>query len=739
MDLPPLSQRIASGLADADADQARRRAFEEFRPRLAEARPRYPDIQGRIRAIKAEALAHLDELVALAADRLRQNGCTVVEARDADAARAYILDLVRDGLLVKSKSNASKEIGIIEALETNGIRVVETDLGDRLNQLNHSYGGHIIAPAIQISRARVRELLSQLAGEMLPDDPEEMVKIARADLRSAFATAGYGLSGCNALAADSGTVCVVENEGNIRMVSTLPRVHIAIAPISKIVRTLEDALTVIQGASLFGTGQRIGTYASCISGPGGAGFGPAEVHVILIDNGRRRAVAEGFGEAFECINCGSCLNHCPVYAVIGDKYGIGTHLGGIGLLQGSFASGLSLTSHQGLSLCLNCRACVDPCPATIDTPGMHARLRERVPASARLPLPARMVLAMTARIPLLRAAGAAVYAAERLGLRRLATAALPRRLREMAPLLPPMPSPREMAPPPEEIAPIGAHRHTVAFFTGCVMSTWLAPITWATLRVLARSGCRIRIPRGQGCCGALHHHMGEGDAARDLARRVIDAMSGLDDCEAILTNSAGCGAAMKEYAELLHDDPAYAGRARDYAARVRDVHEFLAQALARDGWPETPAGPPLAGTPSRGHPGGRTQSGAGRQAGRQGAPIRQRAVYFDPCHLGIAQGIRREPRDLLRRIPGLDLVDAPRREACCGSAGIYNLVHPDVSARLADLLAQDLLAANPDLIVTSNPGCLLQARWGLARAGAAGRVQVVHVMELLDRATGARP
>jgi L-lactate dehydrogenase complex protein LldF len=706
VDLPPLSQRIAAGLADDTADHARRHAFDEFRPRLAAARPRYPDLQGRIRSIKSDALAHLDDLVALAVERLRRNGCTVVQAPDAAAARDHVLRVVTNGTLVKSKSNAAKEIGVIEALEDRGIRVVETDLGDRINQLNGTYGGHIIAPAIQITKERVRELFSQLAGQMLPDDPAEIVKVARADLRSAFATAGYGLSGCNALAADTGTICLVENEGNVRMLSTLPQVHIAVVPISKIVRTLEDALTVIQGASVFGTGQRLGVYASCISGPAPTdAFGPREVHVVLVDNGRRRAIAEGFAEAFACINCGSCLNHCPVYAVIGDKYGVTTHIGGIGLLQASFTRGLDLTAAQGLSLCLNCRACVDPCPVNIDTPGMHARLREHVPPPARLPGMARATLALVSRVPLLRATGTALYWAERLGLRALTTSLLPRRLREMAPLLPPMPHPREMAPPPEVIEPIGPHRRTIAFQTGCVMSTWLGPITWATLRVLARSGCRIRIPRAQGCCGALHHHMGEGAAARGLARRVINSLGGLDDCEAIVTNSAGCGTAMKEYAELLHDDPQFADTAKRFSERIRDVNEFLA----------------VSGTP------------------KMVVPISRRAVYFDPCHLGIAQGIRTEPRELLRRIPGLEVVEVRRREACCGSAGIYNLVHPDVSGRLADLLIEDLLAAHPDVIVTSNPGCLLQARWGLARAAAADRVQVVHVMELLDRATGTHP
>jgi L-lactate dehydrogenase complex protein LldF len=701
--LPPLSKRIAAGLADESADHARRQAFDAYRPRVAALRPRYPDLQEDIRAIKSDALAHLDELVRLATEQLRRNGCTVVVARTAAEARKHVLKVVRGGTLVKSKSNAAKELGLSEALEARGVQVIETDLGDRINQLNGTYGGHIIAPAIQISKERVRELFSELAGVMLPDDPEEIVKVAREDLRSAFAEAGYGISGGNALAADTGTVCLVENEGNIRMLSSLPPVHIAVVPITKIVRTLEEALTVIQGASVFGAAQRIGTYVSCISGPAPAeGFGPQEMHVVLVDNGRRRAIAQGFGEAFSCISCGSCLNHCPVYAVIGDKYGVTTHLGGIGILQASFTSGLRMTSAQGLSLCLNCRACVDPCPVNIDTPGMHARLRERVPAHKRLPPMARAVLGLVGRVSLMRASGRVLHRAERLGLRRIAERLLPRHLRELAPLLPPMPSPREMDPPPEVIEPIGPHRHTVAFFTGCVMSTWLAPINWATLRVLARSGCRIRVPRTQGCCGALHHHMGEGRQARAFARRVINAFNQLDDCEAVLTNSAGCGAAMKEYAELLHDDPVYAERARQYAARVRDVSEFLAV----------------------------------RGLAQAVAPIRQRAVYFDPCHLGIAQNISKEPRWLLRRIPGLEVVEAQRREACCGSAGIYNLIHPDVSGRLADLLVSDLLTVHPDLIVTSNPGCLLQARWGLARAGDGGRTQVVHLMELLDRATG---
>jgi iron-sulfur cluster protein len=702
--LPPLRKRIAAGLSDASADAVRRNVLQGLRPRLAAARPRYPDLQERVREIKMDALAHLDELVERATEQLKRNGCAVVVARTAADARKYILKVVGGGTLVKSKSNAAKEIGAVEALEARHVNVVETDLGDRINQLNGTYGGHIIAPAIQISTERVRELFSEVAGEVLPGDPEEIVKVAREDLRSAFASAGYGLSGGNALSAETGTVCVVENEGNIRMLSSLPDVYIAVVPITKIVRTLEEALTVIQGASVFGVAQRIGTYASCISGPAPAdGFGPREVHVVLVDNGRRRAVAEGFGEAFACINCGSCLDHCPVYAVIGDKYGVTTHIGGIGILQASFTSGLGLTSSQGLSLCLNCRACVDPCPARIDTPEMHARLRERLPAPKRLPLAARIVLGLTARVPMMRASGRLIHTAERLGVRQLAERLLPPNLKAAAPLLPPMPSPRQMARAPELLEPIGAPaRYTVAFFSGCVMSTWLAPINWATLRVLARAGCRIRVPASQGCCGALHHHMGEGRRARILARRVIDAFAGLDDCGSILTNSAGCGAALKEYGDLLRDDPAYAERARAFAARVRDVTEFLA----------------LRGT------------------GQAVTRIRMRAVYFDPCHLGIAQGVTKEPRWLLHRIPGLEVVEATRREACCGSAGIYNLVHPEVSGRLADLLTQDLCATNPDLIVTSNPGCLLQVRWGLARAGAAGRIQVLHLMELLDRATG---
>ena len=210
MKLPPLPQRIAAGLSDAAADAARREVFEGLRPRLAAARPRYPRLQETVRRIKMDALEHLEELTDLAADALRRNGCAVAVCGTAAEAREYILRVIGAGAVVKSKSNAAKEIGVVEALDRGGGRVVETDLGDRINQLNGTYGGHIIAPAVQIPKARVRELFSELAHQVLPDDPAEIVKVARADLRSAFAGAGYGLSGCNALAADTGAVCVVE-------------------------------------------------------------------------------------------------------------------------------------------------------------------------------------------------------------------------------------------------------------------------------------------------------------------------------------------------------------------------------------------------------------------------------------------------------------------------------------------------------------------------------------------------
>jgi glycolate oxidase iron-sulfur subunit len=253
-----------------------------------------------------------------------------------------------------------------------------------------------------------------------------------------------------------------------------------------------------------------------------------------------------------------------------------------------------------------------------------------------------------------------------------------------------------LVPTGQTWAPAGAVQRRVALFAGCVMSTAYAEIDRATARVLAANGCEVIAPPGQGCCGALHVHAGLLDDGRALMRRNVEAFE-RREVEAIVVNAAGCGAALKEYGHLLADDPAYAKRAAAVAAKVKDVAEYLAT---------LDLAPP----------------------GR----LDLRVTYQEPCHLVHAQGVKAQPRQLLRAIPGVQLVEMAESDLCCGSAGIYNLTNPGLSGDLRRRKVANALAAEPEVIVSANPGCMLQLQAGLADASSPVRVR--HLVELLDEA-----
>jgi glycolate oxidase iron-sulfur subunit len=275
-------------------------------------------------------------------------------------------------------------------------------------------------------------------------------------------------------------------------------------------------------------------------------------------------------------------------------------------------------------------------------------------------------------------------------------------MRSLLALAPPIRLADVLAETPEHTPAVGEPRLRVGLVTGCVQRAFFGDVNRATARVLSADGCDVVAPRKQGCCGALALHAGEAADARRFARALIQAFdaSGVDQ---VVVNAAGCGSAMKEYGHLLKDDPQWADRARAFAARVRDVSEVLAG-----------LDPP--------------------RAARR--PMHLRVAYHDACHLAHAQGVRREPRQVLASIPGVTIVPIAESELCCGSAGIFNLVQPEMAAELGRRKAARVADAVPDVVVTSNPGCILQLR---AAARARGDTYpVIHIVELLDRAT-ARP
>ncbi len=330
-------------------------------------------------AIKRHALQRLPELLEQAESALTANGARVLWAVDAEEANRHVLEIARRHdvqLVTKSKSMVTEEIGLNEALQEESFTVVETDLGEFIVQLDGGTPSHIVAPIVHKTKSNIRDTLMQQAGMPATDEVQEMTAYARRYLRQKFLQADMGISGGNFIIAETGTLCLVTNEGNARMVTSLPRVHVALVGIEKVIGTVEDYASLTQVLPRSATGQALTVYTHMINGPRtvGESDGPEHVYVILVDNGRSRIYATDYAEALACIRCGACLNACPVYRVTGGHAYGWVYPGPIGAVVTPLMTGLENASAlpHASSLCGRCK---EVCPVDIDLPRMLLDLR----------------------------------------------------------------------------------------------------------------------------------------------------------------------------------------------------------------------------------------------------------------------------------------------------------------------------------------------------------------------------
>lgn len=406
----------------------------------------------------------------------------------------------------------------------------------------------------------------------------------------------------------------------------------------------------------------------------------------------------------DCVHCGFCLPACPTYLLWGEE--ADSPRGRIYLMRAGLEGRAAWTDsyQRHFDTCLGCMACLTACPSGVQYDRLIEATRPQVERHVRRSFADRVfrrvifdVLPHPAR---LRALAWPLWLYQASGLRTILRASgllklLPDRLAAMERLLPPMSPTALRRRAPARVAAQGAARRRVGLLLGCVQQVFFAHVNEATARVLAAEGCDVEIPSDQGCCGALMLHAGREREAAAAARGLIDAFerAGVDY---IAINAAGCGSAMKGYGELLRDDPAYADRARTFASKCVDVSELLADLEPR--------------------------------ATRH--PLPMRVAYHGACHLQHAQGVSQPPREVLRSIPGIELREIAEADICCGSAGIYNLLEPRTAGQLRDRKVQHLLAADADVVVSGNPGCLMQIASGLEVAGRS--MPTLHLVELLD-------
>ncbi|MBI3695393.1 MAG: (Fe-S)-binding protein [Acidobacteria bacterium] len=411
-----------------------------------------------------------------------------------------------------------------------------------------------------------------------------------------------------------------------------------------------------------------------------------------------------------CVHCGLCLNACPTYRELGVE--MDSPRGRVYQMV-QVAAGripISDTYVEHIELCLACRACETACPSGVEYGKLVEAARAHIEQIRPRPLLSRLARSLVYRHllvspGLMTLAGNLAAFYQWSGLRRLVRSSRVLeafgRLGKLERLMPPAERPFFFDQIGKTFPAHGERQHRVAFIAGCLANVSFSRLNEATVRVLQHNGCEVTVPAGQSCCGALHVHAGLRDIARDLARRNIEAFES-GGYEAIVTNAAGCGSTLKEYGELLEQDPAWAERARAFSARVKDITEFLGSI----------------------------------DLNREMRSLDITVTYQDSCHLAHGQRVRLQPRQLLEAVPGLKFRELPLSDLCCGSAGVYNVQHNEMSMSLLEKKMQMAATTGADTLVTANPGCMLQLRAGAELFGRNQRV--LHVVEVLDEAYGKR-
>jgi glycolate oxidase iron-sulfur subunit len=406
----------------------------------------------------------------------------------------------------------------------------------------------------------------------------------------------------------------------------------------------------------------------------------------------------------DCVHCGFCLPACPTYVLWGEE--MDSPRGRIYMMKKSAQGEAPLDQRFRLHMdnCLGCMACMTACPSGVQYNKLiedtRAQVERNIPRSTADGLFRKLLFATFPHANRLRLLAGPMLVYQRSGMQKMLRATgllrlLPQRLAQMESLLPRVPT-GFLQGLPARVSPVSETRRRVGMLSGCVQQVFFQHVNQATARVLAAEGCEVIIPQAQQCCGALMLHSGLDEDASALARTMIAAFEAAN-VDTIVINAAGCGSTMKEYGHLLREDPAWAARAAAFSAKCKDIAEILCELPAR--------------------------------APRH--PLPMRVAYHDACHLRHAQAIHAEPRRLLASIPGLDVAEIEEASLCCGSAGVYNLLHPEPANQLGDRKVENLIATKAEAVISANPGCLLQLMSSLRRRGLAA-MPAFHMVELLD-------
>jgi L-lactate dehydrogenase complex protein LldF len=768
------NQSFEKRLERALADEQMHSALERFAPSWRASRKTVFDyeedaygseysfahMRAMLREAKDYAIEHQPELLAQFKSNAEAAGVIVYQARTAEDANQYIYELCRRkgiDLVVKSKTMVSEETELNHYLEARNIQAVETDLGEWVAQLAHERPSHMVMPIIHKTRQQVGTLLTEATGrEISRENIAEQVAVIRVEHRKSFLNAGMGISGANALIAESGTVMMLTNEGNGRLVTSLPPVHVVMAGYDKLIGTFAEAITQLRLLARSATAQHITSYTTFITGPATP---DKEMHIVLVDNGRSEMRADPrFKEALRCIRCAACANICPPYQQVGGHAFGHIYSGAIGLVVTPFHHGIDAGAGPQ-SLCVSCNACETVCPVEIPLPSLILDVRRRTVEAKGLPLLKKLIFGTMARPRLfdvaVRFASIAQFPVTRgssyVRARKLGVLGKLPGMRSLAKLTHWRSLPAIASTPLQDrvkkqvatgdsmnegvTAPAGAVRPlalmrlanaasqlpygsgktkgegsplhgaiTVCYFAGCMTDRLYPEMGEAVMKVLKACGVQVTYPHKQNCCGLPALNSGDRPDGAAMARQTITMLEQAlkeNNADYILSASTSCVATIvQDYMKLFEDlqQLGWLQRAQALSEKVVDFTSFMDRVLLADDKNIV-------------------------------TPTDVIVTYHDSCQSCNCLGLRPEARHIIQEVLGLELREMPQSDVCCGFGGSTSLEHGEVAERLLDNKLNNAEGTGATVLVADNPGCLMHLRGGVDASGR--KMRVLHLAELI--------
>ena len=677
-------------------------------------------MRSELAAIKDDVRIRRKELLAEFIKNAEKAGSKVFIAKDTKEANDYVIRLAKEKgakLIAKSKSMVSEEAHLNKALEAQGIRASETDLGEWIVQLAGQRPSHMVMPAIHMFKEEVAELFSREVGKPLSPEIKELVNVARERLRKEYFDADIGLTGANFLVANTGGIGLVTNEGNARLCATLPKVHVVFAGIHKLVRTMEDAIKITRLLPRNATGQLLTSYITWIRGTVPTDGEPKEQHIILIDGGREKLYEDKHcQDALRCIQCGACANVCPVYQTVGGHVFGSIYISAIGIILTAFYEGLD-KAKEITRACIGCRSCSAVCPSGIDLEEIILHLRNQVTDEYGMGIIKNVAFKAVMKNralfhSMVKAAsklqGPVTHkdpaGTEKRVIRHLPMHFMERDFTEWRDL----PSVADVSFRDQFktiIQKVENPRYRVGFFVGCGADFVYPEVGISLVKVLNSLGVEVVFPQKQNCCGIPALYSGDAETGVFLAKQNVEAFHEAK-VDYVLCICPTCTMGVKrDFVNRLKDLHDWADKAEALSAKTMDAAAFIENVL------------------------GASEIFTDFKA--QGA-----VTYHDSCHLKRGNQVFAEPRALLGAT-GYTVTEMKNSDRCCGFGGTYSfLSHPQISKQITTDKVNAIQEVNCKTVAMDCPGCMIMLKGAMGKANP--NIRCAHTMELLAEAIEAK-